>query len=135
MEAFIDGSLMPHRSLFPAIGIVLDRPSCRTHIHQPLKIRCTDSNRVEYAALLFLLQFALRTGCKKLIARSDSDVVVRQIHGGYTCHSHLADIHQACLLLIGMFERSGGDFTIIHISRRNNREADALARKIPLPTY
>jgi hypothetical protein len=57
---------------------------------------------------------------------SDSEVVVRQISESYTCRSAvLRDIYNACKGLINDFQ----DFTITHVRRENNIDADRLANQ------
>ena len=55
---------------------------------------------------------------------SDSEVVVRQISGAYTCQSPaLRGIYELCRALIQSLEH----FSICHVRRENNLDADRLA--------
>jgi ribonuclease HI len=82
-----------------------------------------DNNVAEYAALLEALQFALELGARTLHVFSDSEVMVKQMRGEYTCRSsRLYSLHWTCRKLTRSL-----DFSISHIHRENNVEAHRLA--------
>src|SRR5690349_25173846 len=82
-----------------------------------------DNNVAEYAALMEALQYALSLKAQKLHVYSDSEVVVRQMTGEYTCRSpRLYSLHWTCRKLACSL-----DFSISHIPRENNVEANRLA--------
>jgi ribonuclease HI len=82
-----------------------------------------DNNVAEYVALLEALQFALGFGARTLHVYSDSEVVVKQMKGEYRCRSsRLYSLHWTCRKLARSL-----DFSISHISRENNAEANRLA--------
>jgi ribonuclease HI len=82
-----------------------------------------DNNVAEYLALMEALQCALRLRAKKLHVYSDSQVVVKQMTGQYTCRSpRLYSLNWVCRKLA----RSLG-FSISHVSREHNAEANRLA--------
>lgn len=82
-----------------------------------------DNNVAEYLALMEALQNALRLRAKGLHVYSDSQVVVRQMTGQYTCRSpRLYSLNWVCRKLA----RSLG-FSISHLPRELNREANRLA--------
>src|SRR5690348_4052051 len=84
-----------------------------------------DNNVAEYAALLEALQFALRIGAKALHVYSDSEVVVKQVSGEYACRSpRLYTLHWICQKLARSL-----NFTISHVRREQNREANRLANE------
>ncbi len=125
-EAYIDGAVAVWRG-WPhmGIGIVLG-PSIRISesldfSHSTKKV---DNNRAEYAALLFLLNYALRIGRRALKVHSDSEIVVKQIRGEYKCKSNLRGIYSTCRDRVQEFEY----FEIVHIPRGKNNDADALAK-------
>ena len=69
------------------------------------------------------LQCALTLKAKKLHVYSDSEVVVRQMKGEYTCRSpRLYSLHWICRKLARSLS-----FSINHVSRENNTEANRLA--------
>jgi ribonuclease HI len=76
--------------------------------------------------LLVALEYASAYESPRLEVFSDSEVVVRQIRGAYSCQSaNLRDIHSACKNIIAKFQ----DFAITHIRRENNAHADRLAKQ------
>jgi ribonuclease HI len=82
-----------------------------------------DNNVAEYVALLEALQCALILKARKLHVFSDSEAVVRQMKGEYTCRSpRLYSLNWICRKLARSF-----DFTISHIRREHNSEANGLA--------
>jgi ribonuclease HI len=112
--AFIDGGLT-------GIGVVLR--SLDQTIRISKWIGRQDSNVAEYAALLEAEQAALNLNASKLHVFSDSEVVVRQMSGRYTCKSpRLYSLNYICRKLARLF-----DFSITHIPRSLNVEAHALA--------
>jgi ribonuclease HI len=82
-----------------------------------------DNNVAEYVALLEALQCALTLRATALHVYSDSQVVVRQMQGHYKCRSpRLYSLNWTCRRLARNLH-----FSISHIAREHNREANALA--------
>jgi ribonuclease HI len=82
-----------------------------------------DNNVAEYLALVEALQCALALKARKLHVYSDSQVMVRQMLGAYSCRSpRLYSLHWMCRKLARSLE-----FSISHIGRERNREANRLA--------
>ena len=82
-----------------------------------------DNNVAEYLALLEALQCAVALNASKLHVYSDSEVVVRQMLGDYSCRSpRLYSLHWTCRKLARSL-----DFSISHIRREHNTEANHLA--------
>lgn len=82
-----------------------------------------DNNVAEYLALVEALQCALALKARKLHVYSDSEVIVRQMLGAYNCRSpRLYSLHWFCRKLARSI-----DFSISHIGRERNREANRLA--------
>ena len=74
-------------------------------------------------ALLEALQCALTLNASGLQVYSDSQVVVRQMRGEYVCRSpRLYSLHWICRKLARTLS-----FSIHHVSRENNLEANRLA--------
>ncbi|MBV9073999.1 MAG: ribonuclease HI family protein [Acidobacteria bacterium] len=81
-----------------------------------------DNNVAEYVALLEALQHAHASKAKALRVFSDSQVVVRQMTGEYACRSpRLYSLHWTCRKLARSL-----DFSISHIDREDNHEANGL---------
>ncbi len=82
-----------------------------------------DNNVAEYVALLEALQHAIAVNAKALHVYSDSEVVVRQMTGEYACRSpRLHSLNWICRKLARAV-----DFSIEHIQREDNSEANQLA--------
>jgi ribonuclease HI len=82
-----------------------------------------DNNVAEYVALLEALQCALALKARALHVFSDSEVVVKQMLGDYTCRSpRLYSLNWTCRKLAQLLV-----FSISHVSREHNVEANALA--------
>ena len=83
-----------------------------------------DNNVAEYAALMEALQYAVSSKAHTLHVYSDSQVVVRQMTGEYTCRSpRLYSLHWTCRKLARALK-----FSISHVPRENNAEANRLAQ-------
>ncbi len=121
LTAYIDGGTRgkPRSS---GIGVVLEHAGGR-RVEISQWIGADDNNYAEYAALLVALEYAVAFRARSLQVFSDSEVVVKQINGEYTCQSStLRHIHQRCRDLIGLM----GDFSITHIRRAFNSDANRL---------
>jgi ribonuclease HI len=121
LVAYVDGGSLGNPG--PAgIGVVIDGSADGT-IKIKKWIGHQDNNVAEYVALLEALQFALQLGASTLHVFSDSEVVVKQMTGEYSCCStRLYSFHWTCRKLARSLE-----FSISHISRENNAEANHLA--------
>ena len=83
-----------------------------------------DNNVAEYAALMEALQYAVGRKARKLHVYSDSQVVVRQMNGEYSCRSpRLYSLHWTCQKLARSLK-----FSISHVKREFNVEANRLAQ-------
>ncbi len=121
LTAYIDGGTRgkPRSS---GIGVVLEHAGGR-RVEISQWIGADDNNYAEYAALLVALEYAVAFRSRSLQVFSDSEVVVKQINGEYSCQSPtLRHIHQRCRDLIGLLE----DFAITHIRREHNSDANRL---------
>lgn len=122
LVAYVDGGSRGNPGP-SGIGVVIEHPTGR-RVEISEWIGSRDNNYAEYAALLAALEYAAACACARLQVFSDSEVVVRQITGSYTCQSpHLRRIYEDCQVRIGSLEH----FAITHIRRENNQDADRLA--------
>jgi len=104
------------------IGVVIDGPADGT-IRIAKWIGHQDNNVAEYIALLEALQCALGLEAKTLHVFSDSEIVVKQMRGEYNCRSpRLYSLNWVCRKLARSL-----DFSISHIRREHNAEANDLA--------
>jgi ribonuclease HI len=122
--AHVDGGSLGNPG--PAgIGVVIDGSADGT-VKIKKWIGHQDNNVAEYVALLEALQFALELGAKALHVFSDSQVVVKQMTGEYVCRSsRLYSLHWTCRKLARSL-----DFSISHIPRENNAEANRLVSSV-----
>jgi ribonuclease HI len=121
LVAYVDGGSLGNPGP-SGIGVVLDGSEGPT-IRIARWIGRQDNNVAEYVALLEALQCALTLKARKLHVYSDSEVVVRQMKGEYTCRSpRLYSLNWICRKLARSF-----DFSISHVRREHNREANGLA--------
>ena len=121
LVAYVDGGSLGNPG--PAgIGVVIDG-SEKGRIEIKKWIGHQDNNVAEYVALLEALQCALELSAGTLHVFSDSEVVVRQMRGEYTCRNpRLYSLHWTCRKLARAL-----DFSISHIPREGNIEANSLA--------
>ncbi|MGH9434922.1 MAG: ribonuclease HI family protein [Terriglobia bacterium] len=88
------------------------------------KLGRATNNFAEYQALLAALEYAAGNGHRRVSVFSDSQLLVRQIQGRYKVKSEdLKPLHARALSLI----RELKGFSITHVMREKNREADRLA--------
>jgi ribonuclease HI len=121
LVAYVDGGSLGNPGP-SGIGVVIDGGhDGRVRIAK--WIGHQDNNVAEYVALLEALQYAMTLGAERLHVYSDSEVVVKQMLGKYICRSpRLYSLHWICRKLAHSF-----DFSISHIRRESNREANSLA--------
>jgi ribonuclease HI len=121
LVAYVDGG--SHGSPGPSgIGVVIEHPDGEK-VLIARAIGRQDNNVAEYVALLEALQHAVSVKARTLHVFSDSEIVVKQMTGLYACRSpRLYSLNWTCRKLARSLE-----FSIAHISRELNLEANALA--------
>ncbi len=122
MVIFTDGAAEPNPGP-AAIGAIIkdEQGKLITTISQPIG-RATN-NQAEYRAIIASLEHAIRLGANHVEIRSDSELVVRQINRRYRVkNAALKPLYQKVKQLQGLLE----GFTITHIPRQQNTEADNL---------
>ncbi len=86
----------------------------------------TTNNFAEYQGLLAALEYALGHGYPRLRVMTDSELMARQISGSYKVRSpDLKPLHDMAQAMIARLE----SFSIRHVYREQNREADRLANQ------
>jgi ribonuclease HI len=84
------------------------------------------NNYAEYSALLHALEYTLKHGYRRLDIYADSELLVKQMVGTYKVKNPaLRLLHAQAMDLKRQFDR----FSIRHVRREYNRDADALANK------
>ena len=82
------------------------------------------NNHAEYSALISAVRFAVFTRCTELHVFADSELVVKQINGDYQVRNeNIRLLYDAANRWIKLIPR----FSISHVRREDNREADTLA--------
>jgi len=90
------------------------------------RIGWATNNQAEYKAIIAALEKAIDLGARQVELNSDSELVVRQINGQYRVKKPaLKPLYQRVKKLQNRLE----SFTVKHIPRRQNKEADKLANK------
>ncbi|XP_074322718.1 uncharacterized protein LOC141659690 [Apium graveolens] len=106
-------------------GIILITPEghrLMSAIH--LKFYATN-NDAEYEALINGLKLALEVGAVNLIVRSDSELVVNQVNGGFQARGPRTKLYMRCARrLLGKFSSA----KLESVPREENSNADALAK-------
>ncbi len=106
-----------------AIGVVIRDEQGRVIAKISEAIGRTTNNRAEYFALIAGLEEALRLGAERVDLRMDSELIVRQLTGKYRS-KELKALHKQTHQLLLKFK----SYSIQHIPRERNKEADALTR-------
>lgn len=87
----------------------------------------TTNNQAEYHSLKDSLERALAIGATELRMHMDSQLVVKQIEGHYKVKNRdLWPLYESTKKLISNFD----SFSIVHVPREINKEADAMVNKI-----
>ena len=123
LVAYVDGGSLGNPGP-SGIGVVIEGGEGGT-IRIARWIGRQDNNVAEYVALLEALQCARTLKARTLHVYSDSQVVVRQMQGEYACRSpRLYSLHWICQKLVRSL-----DFSIAHVRREHNTEANGLANQ------
>jgi ribonuclease HI len=121
LVAYVDGGSLGNPGP-SGIGVVIEG-SRNGKISIGKWIGTQDNNVAEYVALMEALQCALALNAERLHVYSDSEVVVRQMLGMYSCRSpRLYSLNWVCRKLARRL-----NFTISHVRREGNAEANRLA--------
>ena len=122
---FTDGAAEPNPGP-AAIGAIIKDEQGRLIARISQRIGTTTNNQAEYRAVIAALEEAIKLGVTHVKLNSDSELVVKQITGKYR-------VKKAALkplyLKVKQLQSSLESFTITHIPREQNTEADNLANK------
>ena len=120
---FTDGAAEPNPGP-AAIGVIIKDEQGRLVASISRRIGHATNNQAEYRAIIAALERAISLGVNRVEMHSDSELVVKQINGKYRVKKPaLKPLHQRVKQLVGSLE----SFTITHIPREQNTEADNLA--------
>ena len=120
---FTDGTAEPNPGP-AAIGATIKDEQGRLVTTISQGIGRTTNNQAEYRAVIAALEKAIELGAKQVDISLDSQLVVRQINRRYRVkNAALKPLYQQVKQLLSLLE----GFTITHIPRQQNTEADNLA--------
>ncbi|PYU30332.1 MAG: ribonuclease HI [Acidobacteria bacterium] len=121
--AYVDGASRGNPG--PAsYAVILRGPDGATRFEVGKYIGRATNNVAEYYGLITALDHAAAQGIERLLVRSDSELLVRQMQGRYKVKSpDLRPLHERARKLAHGFAY----FAIEHVPREQNREADELA--------
>ena len=109
-----------------AIGVIIKDEQGKLMARISQCIGTTTNNQAEYRAIITALEKTIELGATHVVINSDSELVVRQLNGRYRVkNAHLKPLYQK----IKQLQSSLEGFTITHIPREQNKEADRLANK------
>ena len=126
IRAFTDGASRgnPGES---GIGIVLRDDKNDVLFSGGGYIGTTTNNVAEYTALIACLDKIKELRCSKLIVHSDSELMVHQLNGVYKVRDKT--LQQFYTTITQRLAEASYAFTIVHIARALNAEADELANR------
>jgi len=113
-----------------AVGIVIkdERGIVKARVKRPIGV--ATNNIAEYTALLTALEYIGRSEtlrCTEMVVHTDSELMARQVRGEYKVKDPgLKMMREKVILLLSSAPFS---FSIRHIPRTENAEADALANE------
>ncbi len=107
-----------------AIGVVIQTQQGETITTISQAVGSVTNNQAEYMAVIAALEKAVSLGFDEVEIHADSELIVRQINGRYRVkNANLKPLYQKVVELKCRLK----SFTITHIPRNLNKEADRLA--------
>lgn len=107
-----------------SIGVVIQDQQGKTIATISRSVGTVTNNQAEYMAVIAALEKAVSLGFNEIDMRADSELIVRQINGRYRVkNANLKPLYQKVVDLKSRLK----SFTITHIPRNLNKEADRLA--------
>jgi ribonuclease HI len=123
--AYIDGASRGNPGA-AAYAVVVKAPGGKTEFEIGKYFGRATNNVAEYYGLIAALDAAQSRGIARLLVRSDSELLVRQMQGRYKVKSaDLKPLYERALKL----SRGFTYFAIEHVPREENSEADALGNR------
>ncbi len=123
IEIFVDGASKGNPGPSGAGAVALD-PSGRELFSISRFLGVRTNNEAEYLALIEALKKAKEFGIKRIIIKSDSQLLVKQLKGEYKVKAgNLIPLATMVKGLLSGFE----SWEVVHIPRNENRKADHLA--------
>ena len=118
LEAFVDGG---SRGNPGEAGLGVYMPG---HVRIAEYLGVATNNYAEYSALICALRCAVLSRCDELVVFADSELVVKQINGQYQVRNEgIRPLYESARRWMALLPK----FSIHHIPREKNKEADKLA--------
>jgi len=118
LEAFVDGG---SRGNPGEAGLGVYVPG---HVRIAEYLGVATNNYAEYSALICALRCAVLSRCDELVVFADSELVVKQINGQYQVRNEgIRPLYESARRWMALLPK----FSIHHIPREKNKEADKLA--------
>ena len=115
-----------------AVGATIKNEEGRLLTSISRRIGRATNNQAEYKAIITALEEAIKLGASEVGVYLDSELIVRQISGQYRVkNTALKPLYLQVRQLQGLLK----DFTITHVPRQQNIEADDLANKAFRTSY
>ncbi len=109
-----------------AVGVVMKDEKGVTTLKVSSSIGRATNNQAEYTALIMALQEAKRLRADQVYINTDSQLMAEQINGNYRVrNAHIRPLFEKAMQLLTAFQY----YSIDHIPRHLNSEADALANE------
>ena len=109
-----------------AAAYILKDVTGKTLAGKAVFIPQTTNNVAEYVAVIYGLEAARQAGTTQIELMSDSELIVRQIHGQYKVKSdNLRDLFMRAMEHLATFQ----SWQAVHIPREQNKQADQLANR------
>ena len=109
-----------------AIGAVIKDGQGQVISRISRRIGHATNNQAEYTAIIAALEKAISLGAEEVKLNSDSELVVKQINGSYRVKKPSL---KPLYLKVKQLQSQLQGFSITHIPRQQNREADRLANQ------
>lgn len=110
-----------------AFGVVIRNPQGEVVAELSEYLGHQTNNFAEYSGLLAALDYAVREKCPQLKVRSDSELLVRQMKGVYKVKNPaLQELFRQAQSRVRKLEH----FSIEHVFREQNKEADRLVNQV-----
>lgn len=122
-KAFFDGSSIPNPGDMTIGGYIETEVGSRVSAFHLPKGDGTN-NRAEYLAIIHLLEEAVRLDIKDIEIFGDSLLVVNHVNGLWQSNKDMTPYKSKVLQLL----RNFNSWTLTHIKREFNAEADSLTR-------
>jgi ribonuclease HI len=124
-KIYTDGAARGNPGPAGCAAVIIDEKTNSKHFFNKFIGKSTN-NFAEYQGLILGLKAAEKIGAEEIKVFLDSELVVKQIKGEYRVKElNLKKLHQQAFKLLSTFKK----FSIQHIPREKNKEADKLANE------